>query len=101
MAAATANLHHRVVELSGSPTLSVIAGMLHEISAHHVDWVLQFQKVSKTQYARVFKSYGRLVDLVTARDGNSTEIHWRRHLENSAHALLKGHEKTKVRDMLL
>jgi len=41
------------------------------------------------------------MDLVVARDGAAAEIHWRKHMENSANALLKGYETTKVRDILL
>jgi hypothetical protein len=41
-----------------------------------------------------------LVDLVTARKGAEAETHWRRHMEAASAALLKGHEKTKVRDIM-
>ncbi len=68
LAAASANLHRRVVELSGNTTLGLLAGTLHEIAARH---------------------------------GAAAEGHWRRHLENSAAALLKGYETTTVRDILL
>jgi DNA-binding FadR family transcriptional regulator len=99
---ATANLHRRMVELSGNATLGIIAGMLHEISERHTAAAfLGVQNVvPKTQYNKVAKSYHRLVDLVTARKGTEAETHWRRHMEAASAALLKGHEKTKVRDIM-
>jgi GntR family transcriptional regulator, transcriptional repressor for pyruvate dehydrogenase complex len=101
LAGASADLHRQVVKLSGNATLDLLAGMLDEISERHNRQVIQVQYVTKPQYEKVMKSYRRLADLVTARDGNGAETHWRRHMENSASALLKGYETTKVRDILL
>jgi DNA-binding FadR family transcriptional regulator len=46
------------------------------------------------------RSYTRLADLVAAREGAEAEAHWRRHMENAGAALLKGYEKTQVRDIM-
>lgn len=99
---ATANLHRRMVELSGNATLGMIAGMLHEISERHTAAaILSAQNVvPNAQYTKVIKSYHRLVHLVVARKGAEAEAHWRRHMEVASAALLKGHEKTKVRDIM-
>ena len=56
--------------------------------------------VPKASYNRLMRSYRRLVELVSARDGAEAEAHWRRHMENSSAALSKGHEKTMVRDVM-
>jgi DNA-binding FadR family transcriptional regulator len=101
LATAAMYLHRRIVELSGNTTLGLLAGMLHEISERHTSSAIRQQTVREAQYQRLIKSYNRLLDLVTARDGTEAEAHWRRHMENSALALLKGHETTKVRDILL
>ncbi|WP_319453112.1 MULTISPECIES: FadR/GntR family transcriptional regulator [unclassified Mycobacterium] len=98
---ASANLHRRIVELSGNATLSVIAGMLHEIAERHSNTAIREQSVPKAHYEELIKSYRRLMDLVAARDGDLTEAHWRRHMENSAQVLLRGYETTRVRDMFL
>lgn len=101
LAHATANLHRRLVELSGNATLGMIAGMLHEISERHIAAAVGVNNVvPKAQYARLLRSYGRLVDLVAARKGAEAEAHWRRHMENAGAALLQGYEKTKVRDIM-
>ena len=66
MASASANLHRRMVELSGNATLGIIAGMLHEIGERHTAAAhsrsQQHNKVAKAEYARLVKSYARLVD---------------------------------------
>jgi GntR family transcriptional regulator, transcriptional repressor for pyruvate dehydrogenase complex len=101
LATATANLHRRMVELSGNATLGIIAGMLYEITVRHTSTAIgRAQKVPKPEYTRLLKSYGHLVELVTARNGAGAEEHWRVHMEAAAAALLKGYEKTKVLDIM-
>lgn len=102
MARASATLHRRMVELSGNTTLGIIAGMLHEISERHTTtaFISVDNAVPKVQYSRLLRSYRRLVELVVAREGDRAEAHWRRHMENAGVALLRGYEKTKVRDIM-
>jgi GntR family transcriptional regulator, transcriptional repressor for pyruvate dehydrogenase complex len=102
LAAATTGLHRRLVELSGNATLTVIVGMLHEIFERHMTAALLGVQnvVPKAQYTKLMRSYTRLADLVDAREGTEAEAHWRRHMENAGAALLKGYEKTKVRDIM-
>lgn len=99
LAQASASLHRRMVELSGNATLGMIAGMLHEISERHTTAAVR-DVVPKAAYAKLLRSYDRLVDLVCARNGIEAEAHWRRHMETASAALLKGYEKTKVRDVM-
>ena len=102
LAQASAELHRRLVELSGNATLTMIAGMLHEISERHTTAAILREQnvVPKAQYAKLVRSYGRLVDLVSEGKGAEAEAHWRRHMEIASAALLKGYEKTKVRDIM-
>ena len=102
LAAASTGLHRRLVELSGNATLTVIAGMLHEIFERHMTAAfLSVQNVvPKAQYTKLMRSYTRLADLVAEREGDEAEAHWRRHMENAGAELLKGYEKTKVRDIM-
>lgn len=102
LAAASTALHRRLVELSGNATLTVIAGMLHEIFERHMTAAfLSVQNVvPKAQYNKLMRSYIRLADLVAERDGTEAEAHWRRHMKNASAELLKGYEKTKVRDIM-
>jgi GntR family transcriptional regulator, transcriptional repressor for pyruvate dehydrogenase complex len=80
----------------------MIAGMLHEISERHTNAALLRERnaVPKAQYSKLIRSYMRLVELVTARNGFEAEDHWRRHMENASAALLKGYETTRVRDIM-
>jgi len=101
VARASANLHRRIVELSGNATFALIAGMLHEISMRHTTAAVLAQRhVPKAQYAKLIRSYNRFVSLVQDRDGVRAEQHWRAHMENASAPLLKGYEKTKVRDIM-
>jgi GntR family transcriptional repressor for pyruvate dehydrogenase complex len=104
LASASAQLHRRMVELSGNATLGMIAGMLHEIGERHTAAAIlgadSTNKIAKAEYARLVKSYARLVDLVEARKGAEAETHWRRHMEAASAAMLRGHEKTRVRDIM-
>jgi len=102
LARASANLHVRMVQLSGNTTLGIIAGMLHEISERHTATAIRGSDnvVPKAEYDRLLRSCRRLAELVTKRDGARAEAHWRRHMENAAAALLKGLEKTQVRDIM-
>lgn len=102
LARASADLHRRMVELSDNATLAMIAGMLHEISERHITAAILRQQnvVPNAQFAKLVRSYQRLVDLVSAHKGAEAEAHWRRHMENASTALLNGYEKTKVRDIL-
>jgi DNA-binding FadR family transcriptional regulator len=102
VAQASAQLHRRLVELSGNATLAMIAGMLHEISEKHTTAAILSEQnvVPKAQFTKLLRSYDRLVRLVAERKGAEAEAHWRRHMENSSAALLKGYEQTKVRDIM-
>jgi GntR family transcriptional regulator, transcriptional repressor for pyruvate dehydrogenase complex len=102
LAAASTGLHRRLVELSGNATLAVIAGMLHEIFERHMTAALLGVQnvVPKAQYNKLMRSYTRLADLVAKREGDEAEAHWRRHMENAGAELLRGYEKTKVRDIM-
>ncbi|MEZ0351912.1 FadR/GntR family transcriptional regulator [Mycobacterium sp. pR1184] len=104
LAQASAQLHRRMVELSGNATLGIIAGMLHEIGERHTATAISgadpANTVPVTEYAKLLKSYKRLADLVEARKGDAAEAHWRRHMQVAGAAMLKGYEKTKVRDII-
>ena len=76
--------------------------MLLEIFEKHMTAAfLSVQNVvPKAQFTKLTRSYTKLADLVDARQGAEAEAHWRRHMENASAALLKGYEKTKVRDIM-
>jgi DNA-binding FadR family transcriptional regulator len=101
LAIATATMHRRLVELTGNATLGIIAGMLYEITVRHTSTAIERSNiVPKKEYTRLLKSYLRLVELIVARDGVGTETHWRKHMEAARESLLKGHEETRVRDIM-
>lgn len=102
LAAASAQLHLRMVELSGNVTLAIIAGMLHEISERHTKKAFsEARALEKDQVDKLMRSYWKLADLIEAQNSEGAELHWRKHMENAAPELLRGQERTKVRDILV
>jgi GntR family transcriptional repressor for pyruvate dehydrogenase complex len=80
----------------------MIAGMLHDISERHTSAAITSEQngVPKAQYDKLFRSYSRLASLVSESRGAEVEEHWRRHMEIASTALLKGYERTQVRDIM-
>ncbi|TDH46222.1 hypothetical protein E2F47_27415 [Mycobacterium eburneum] len=91
-----------MTKLSGNTTLGIIAGMLHEIAVRHTSAAIHsaHDRVTKAEFNRLIRSYNHLVDLVTTRNSTEAEKHWRRHMETAGSSLLKGHERTRVTDIM-
>ena len=90
-----------MVELSGNATLTIVAGMLHEITVRHTAFVFkEGRPVSKADYDKLMRSYRRLMQFLRAGDGAAAEAHWRKHLDTSRELLLAGLESVKVRDVM-
>src|SRR5689334_15253698 len=101
LAETTGDFHRRMVELSGNATLTIIAGMLHEITVRHTAFAIkEHREVSKADYDKLTRSYRRLMTLLRAADGAGAETHWRKHLDTARNLLLQGLEDVKVRDVM-
>jgi len=101
LAETTGDFHQRLVELSGNTTLTIIAGMLHEITVRHTAFAFkEGRPVSKADFDKLMRSYGRLMQLLRAGDGAAAEAHWRKHLDVARNLMLEGLEDVKVRDVM-
>jgi GntR family transcriptional repressor for pyruvate dehydrogenase complex len=101
LAEATGGFHRRMVELSGNATLTIIGGMLHEITVRHTAFAIkEHRQVTKADYDKLMRSYRRLMTLLREGDGAGAEAHWRKHLDTARDLLLKGLETVKVRDVM-
>ena len=97
----TGAFHLRVVQLSGNATLSIVAGMLHEITVRHMAFVINERRpVSKADYDKLIRSYRKLMQFLRAGDAEGAESHWRRHLDTSRELLLAGLETVSIRDVM-
>jgi GntR family transcriptional regulator, transcriptional repressor for pyruvate dehydrogenase complex len=96
----TAHFHRRMVELSGNATLTIIAGMLHEITERHLAEAVRKKRVTDAHYQKLLRSYQHLIELLRARDPDEAEAHWRRHLDTARELTLHGQENVKVRDIM-
>ncbi|PRC46479.1 GntR family transcriptional regulator, partial [Mycobacterium sp. ITM-2017-0098] len=101
LAEATGAFHLRVVQLSGNATLTIVAGMLHEITVRHTAFVFNERRpVSKADYEKLMRSYRKLMQFLRAGDAAGAEAHWRKHLDTSRELLLTGLESVPVRDVM-
>ena len=101
LAEATGEFHRRMVEMSGNATLTIISGMLHEITVRHTAFAIKERRqVSKADYDKLLRSYRRLLTLLRSGDAAGAEAHWRKHLDTARELLLKGLEAVKVRDVM-
>lgn len=101
LAEATGLFHLRVVQLSGNATLSIVAGMLHEITVRHTAFVFNERRpVSKADYDTLLRSYRKLMQFLRAGDAVGAEAHWRKHLDTTRELLLTGLESVPVRDVM-
>jgi DNA-binding FadR family transcriptional regulator len=87
--------------MSGNATLTIVAGMLHEITVRHTAFAIkEHRQVTKAEYGKLTRSYRRLITLLSDGDGPGAEAHWRKHLDTARDLLLKGMETVKVRDVM-
>ena len=101
LAETTGEFHRRMVELSGNATLTIIAGMLHEITVRHTAFAIkEHHEVSRADYDMLMRSYRRLLTLLRDGDGAGAEAHWRKHLDTTRDLLLQGLEDVEVRDVM-
>jgi DNA-binding FadR family transcriptional regulator len=90
-----------MVELSGNATLTIITGMLQEISVRHTAFAMRENRpMSRSDYDIVMRSHKRLMALIRSGNGPAAEAHWRKHLDVAHGLLFKGMENVKVRDVM-
>ena len=100
-AQSSAMFHRRLVESTGNATLSVIAGMLHEVTECHTAEVLRRRRnIPKAHYEQLQCSHRRFIDLLRAGDEDQAEAHWRRHTDTVREVLLYGFTTVRVRDII-
>lgn len=101
-ARAVSGFHDLVVELAGNKALAVAAGVLREIAATHIAIALARsygRSDTPDSMARAVRSFGKLVDLVAARDGDGAEKHWRTHLQVAYKTLFGAEAAAGVLDL--
>ena len=100
--AADAEFHRLIVELSGSETLQVLAGMVTNIIregdrsyAESHDWEHE-RELGKI----AFRAHTRLLELIRKRSGEEAEELWRKHLAESAKIVLGDRATATVVELL-
>lgn len=100
-----AQFHLKMVEFSGSPTLALISGMVHEIfERNNQDFAERNDALDRDAHEQHYKlflrSQRKFLKLLRARDVEGAAKHWRKHLEVMGDRVLEGRENVKVRDLL-
>lgn len=90
--------HELLVELSGSQTLTLVVGMLHDIIESHAELALSRGRHT-VPMVRAFRSHEKLVDLIEARDAEGAEAHWRKHIGTANRGMLKAVGRKTVVDL--
>jgi DNA-binding FadR family transcriptional regulator len=100
--AADEEFHQLIVELSGSETLQVLAGMVSQIiregdrsytESHDIQAERELVKVA-------IRAHARLVELIHKRNGDEAEAFWRKHLAESAKIVLGDRASVTVVELL-
>jgi DNA-binding FadR family transcriptional regulator len=99
---ADAEFHRLIVELSGSETLQVLAGMLeHIIREGDRSYAENHDKGHARELTKIaVRSHARLVELIRKRSGDEAEELWRRHLAESAKIVLGDRGSATVVELL-
>ena len=102
LAEATGEFHRRMVEMSGNATLTIIAGMLHEITVRHTAFAIkENRQMTKADYGQADAFLPPPDDHSCARPMVQAQKRiWRKHLDTARDLLLTGFADVKVRDVM-
>lgn len=105
-ASASTRFHELIVELSGSGTLAVLSGMLHEIIEAHIDQAVAANTderpgtyAQRNRQAGV-KAHAKLLRLLGEGDGPAAEAFWRTHMEAAGQLVLREIGPKSVVDLM-
>ena len=85
--------HDEIVARCGNQSLGILAGVLHEVVAGHMNAaVTRSADVKKinSQFSRTIESFRELIDLVDRKEAEEAEKFWRAHMEQAARKVLWG-----------
>jgi GntR family transcriptional repressor for pyruvate dehydrogenase complex len=93
--------HRRLVDMSGNATLSMIAGMLDEITERHtVSHSTKRHTLARPDYDALLRAYRGLIDHIRAGDGEGAEALWRAHLKTAPAFVSPTPSSCKIRDVV-
>ncbi len=100
--AADTEFHQLIVELSGSETLQVLAGMVtHVIREGDRSYTERHGGENERELVNVaIRAHARLLELIHKRSGDEAETFWRKHLAESAKIVLGDRASVTVVELL-
>jgi GntR family transcriptional repressor for pyruvate dehydrogenase complex len=101
LAEAVEKFHRRIVEFTGNATLSIFAGMVHEILEGHSTRVARKRRnISQSQYEELVGSYRHLVDLMRMGNSDEAEKHFSGLMDTTRQLLLNNRRIIRIRDIV-
>jgi DNA-binding FadR family transcriptional regulator len=98
---AAAQFHRRVVELSGNMTLSLLAAVVHEITASvHAAAVAQLTRGTAATRNSGLAPHESLVRLIEAGDADGAEKLWSAHMQKAGAILKRGVAGKRIFDLM-
>lgn len=104
-AKAVAAFHKTLVELSGNrPMIHLMAALREVVERHHTRVVAMRhyghpEEEIRADVALGLKSHKKLIDLITGRDADKAEAHWRRHWDKSYKTWVTGFEGKTILEL--
>lgn len=91
-------VHQAIVDLGGSQTMSIMVGMLLRImDAHNRLYIITRGQEHEAVVGEIaYRSYRRLLKLLSVKDIDGAVAHWRRHLRKVESHMLEGSDTTLV-----
>ena len=99
-------LHHSIVATAGSNTLTLMSAMLQGIAEQHLSKFVMRGEMAQNSEAHLkrtragMRSFGKLIDLLEARNADAAEAHWGLHMKNANETWLQGYDQTTLVDVL-
>lgn len=98
-------LHHLIVAVAGSNTLSMISAMLEAIAEQHMSKLVgrdnKGDREAQLKRSRAgIRSFRKLFDLIEARDADGAAAHWEAHIKNANETWLVGYDQATLVDVL-
>ena len=104
-AAALAQFHKTLVELSQNRPLIHLVSAINEVVERHQIMVITQRRTgaeaseARASAARGLKSHGKLIDLLEKHDSDGAAAHWRAHMELAYELWVVGYESMPILDL--
>lgn len=104
-AAAVAEFHRTLVQLSGNKPLILLIETIHSVVARYQTMVMSMHRLGqasadvRSSMSVALKSHKKLIDMIERGDADAAELHWRKHMEVTQKTWITGYEGTPIHEL--